>query len=458
MNTSSNLHRSGLILDRRRFLGLSALGISAAALSACGGGPSTSGGGGGASAVEQIDFSGVKPAKEITFWTSNPGDSIKVSTEIVNAFNASQSDITVKLVTAGADYEEIAQKFQTAQTGGDLPDIINLSDVWWFRYKMNDQIIPLDSLFEALEFDTDDYVDSLLGDYLYDDAHWAVPWARSTPLFYYNKDHWKKAGLSDQGPQTWEEFGEWKTELAATSGAKFAFQFPALAGYAGWTLQNNLWGWGGGWSKEESFDITCNSAMSVEALSFLKDWVYKDKVAGVAGVDQIQDFAAGVASATVGSTGDLINAITSAKFDVGVAPLPAGPEEAERICPTGGSGVGIPKDISPERQLAAGTFIKFLTEPEQAIKFSEATGYVPIRKSADPAAILKKTPQAQVAIDQLANTRSQDYARVFLPGGDLEMANHMASILTENKDVQTEMDSLKTALEKIYTDQVKPHI
>ncbi|HEY9352508.1 MAG TPA: ABC transporter substrate-binding protein, partial [Nocardioides sp.] len=357
-----------------------------------------------------------------------------------------------------ADYEEIAQKFQTAQTGGDLPDIINLSDVWWFRYKMNDQIIPLDSLFEALEFDTDDYVDSLLGDYLYDDAHWAVPWARSTPLFYYNKDHWKKAGLSDQGPQTWEEFGEWKTELAATSGAKFAFQFPALAGYAGWTLQNNLWGWGGGWSKEESFDITCNSAMSVEALSFLKDWVYKDKVAGVAGVDQIQDFAAGVASATVGSTGDLINAITSAKFDVGVAPLPAGPEEAERICPTGGSGVGIPKDISPERQLAAGTFIKFLTEPEQAIKFSEATGYVPIRKSADPAAILKKTPQAQVAIDQLPNTRSQDYARVFLPGGDLEMANHMASILTENKDVQTEMDSLKTALEKIYTDQVKPHI
>jgi sn-glycerol 3-phosphate transport system substrate-binding protein len=456
MNTSSNMHRSGLILDRRRFLGLSALGISAAALSACGGGPSTSGGGGGASAVEQIDFSGVKPAKEITFWTSNPGDSIKVSTEIVNAFNASQSDITVKLVTAGADYEEIAQKFQTAQTGGDLPDIINLSDVWWFRYKMNDQIIPLDSLFEALEFDTDDYVDSLLSDYLYDDAHWAVPWARSTPLFYYNKDHWEKAGLSDQGPATWEEFDEWTTKLASASGAKFAFQLPALAGYAGWTMQNNLWGWGGGWSKEESFDITCSSAEAVEAISFLQDWVYKDKVAGVAGVDQIQDFAAGVASATVGSTGDLITAITSAKFDVGVAPLPAGPVESERICPTGGSGVGIPKDISPERQLAAGTFIKFLTQPEQAIKFSEATGYVPIRKSADPAAIVKKTPQAQVAIDQLPNTRSQDYARVFLPGGDLEMANHMASILTENKDVQTELDSLKTALEKIYTDQVEP--
>ncbi|MEU0313987.1 ABC transporter substrate-binding protein [Nocardioides sp. NPDC006273] len=456
MNTSSNLHRSGLILDRRRFLGLSALGISAAALSACGGGPSTTGGGNGRSTVEQIDFSGVKPAKEITFWTSNPGDSIKVSTEIVDAFNSSQSDIRVKLVTAGADYEEIAQKFQTAQTGGDLPDIINLSDVWWFRYKMNDQIIPLDSLFEALEFDTDDYVDSLLGDYLYDDAHWAVPWARSTPLFYYNKDHWKKAGLSDQGPATWEEFDEWKTKLASASGAKFAFQLPALAGYAGWTMQNNLWGWGGGWSKEESFDITCSSAEAVEAISFLKDWVYKDKVAGVAGVDQIQDFAAGVASATVGSTGDLITAITSAKFDVGVAPLPAGPVEAERISPTGGSGVGIPKDISPERQLAAGTFIKFLTEPEQAIKFSEATGYVPIRKSADPAAIVKKTPQAQVAIDQLPNTRSQDYARVFLPGGDLEMANHMATILTENKDVQTELDSLKTALEKIYTDQVEP--
>jgi len=30
-----------------------------------------------------------------------------------------------------------------------------------------------------------------------------VPYARSTPLFYYNKDHYAAAGLPDRAPETW---------------------------------------------------------------------------------------------------------------------------------------------------------------------------------------------------------------------------------------------------------------
>lgn len=455
--TLSGLSESAL--NRRGFLGLAALGVSAATLSACGGGPSTSAGP-AAGKVKQVDFKGVKPAKEITFWTSNPGDSLKVTTDIINAFHASQSDVKVKLVSAGADYEEIAQKFQTAQTGGQLPDMVVLSDVWWFRYKINDQIIPLDSLVDTLGIQTDDFVDTLLNDYKYDGAQWALPWARSTPLFYYNKDHWKKAGLPDRAPSTWDEFNGWAAKLKAASGAKAAFQMPALAGYAGWTFQNNLWGYGGGWSKKDSFDLTANSKETVAALQSLKDMVYKTKVAGVASTDQIQDFGAGVASATVGSTGDLVAALTASKgkFELGAGFLPGGPKVDKPVCPTGGAGIGIPKGIDPSRQLAAGTFLKFLLSPENTAKFAQATGYMPMRKSADTSAIIKTTPQAKVAIDQLKVTRPQDWGRVFLPGGDIEMANSCAAILTQNKDVQTEMDALQAKLQKIYTQQVKPHV
>jgi sn-glycerol 3-phosphate transport system substrate-binding protein len=460
----TQFQRSGLLrsgLDRRRFLGLAAAGVSAAALSACGGGPSTSGGSSKTKA-DQVDFSGVKPASEITFWSSNPGDSQKVTQQIINDFHKSQSDIKVKLVNAGADYEELAQKFQTAQTGGSLPDLVVLSDVWWFRYMLNDQIIPMDSLLEAAKFETDDYVDTLVADYKYNDATWAVPWARSTPIFYYNKTHWKKAGLPDRAPKTWDEFAEWAPKLKSASGAKYAFQLPALAGYAGWSFQNNLWGWGGGWSEKDSFDITCDSEQSVAALQFLKDAVYKGKWSGVASVNQTQDLAAGVASATVGSTGDLVSTIGTAKFDVGVGFLPggpsAGPAQSTPVCPTGGSGLGIPKAIDKANQLAAATFIKFLTSPENTVTFAQATGYMPIRKSADTSALLQKVPQAKTAIDQLQVTRSQDWARVFLPNGDIEMANHCANILTQNKDVKSEMTALKTKLESIYTSQVKPHL
>lgn len=452
-------------VDRRGFLGLAGLGVTAAALSACGGGPDTSGGGGGGGAstgVKQVDFSGVKPAKEITFWSTHPGDSGQVTAEIIKAFTA-ESGINVKLVQAGADYEELAQKFQTAQTSGDLPDLVNLSDVWWFRYMINGQIIPLDAAFEAAEIETDKYVESLLSDYKYNDATWAAPWARSTPLFYYNKDAFKKAGVDpDKALATWDDFAAAAKDLQAKGGTKHAFQMPALAGYGGWVFQNPLWGFGGGWSAKDSFDITCDSAESVKAIQFAQDAVYKDKWAGVAGTDQIQDFAAGVAAATMGSTGDLITTLTSAKFEVGVANLPGGPAAAggpdEPVCPTGGSGVAIPADVPVEKQLAAAKFIKFLTSPENTLKFAGATGYMPVRTDADPSELIKKTPQAKTAIDQLPATRPQDYARVFLPNGDIEMANALSDVLTKKADVATAMGDLKKTLEGIYTSKVKPKI
>lgn len=449
-------------LDRRGFLGLAGLSVTAAALSACGSGPDTSGGGQAATGVEQVDFSGVEPAKKITFWSTHPGDSGQVTAEIIEAFQA-ESGITVQLVQAGADYEELAQKFQTAQASGDLPDVVNLSDVWWFRYMINGQIIPLDSAFEAAEIETDKYVESLLNDYKYNDATWAAPWARSTPLFYYNADAFKKAGVDPAAALgSWEDFAAVAADLKAKGGAKFAFQMPALAGYGGWVFQNLLWGYGGGWSKEGAFDITCDSSESVAAIQFAQDAVYQGKWAGVAGTDQIQDFAAGVAAATMGSTGDLITTLTSSKFEVGVAPLPGGPSAAggedAPVCPTGGSGLAIPADIPVENQLAAAQFIKFLTSSENALKFSGATGYMPVRTDADPTELIKKTPQAKTAIDQLPATRPQDYARVFLPNGDIEMAQMLSNVLTKNADVSTELTTLKSTLEGIYMSKVEPKL
>lgn len=446
---------TGPILDRRRFLrSASIAGLATAALAACGG-PSTSGGAG--AGAESIDYTGVTPAPEITWWSNNPGGSQAVSQQIIDAFHASQSQVKVQLVTAGKNYEEIAQRFQTAQTGGTLPDLVVLSDVWWFRYYMQRSIVALDPLIEALNIETADYRPQLLSDYQYDGRQWALPWARSTPLFYYNKTHWAAAGLPDRAPRTWAEFAEWVPRLqAANTGAQKPFQLPALDGYAGWSFQNNLWGWGGAWSKD--WDITTDSPESVAALTFLQDSVYSGGWSGVASKDSADDLAAGAASATVSSTGSLVGILQAAKFDVGAGFLPGGPAATAPVCPTGGAGLGVPAGITPERQLAAATFVKFLTSPENTVTFAGATGYMPVRTSADIAPLVAKAPQSRVAIDQLAVTRTQDRARVFLPGADQEMAKSSAAILTQRADVATTMTALKTTLQAIYDRDVKPNI
>ncbi len=443
-------------LDRRRFLAITGGGIGALALSACAG-PITSGAAPSPTTSTGTDWSKVTPAPEITFWSNHPGKSQDVETALINAYHKTQTETKVTLVTAGASYEEVAQKFQTAQQGGQLPHVVVFSDVWWFRYFLNDSIISLNDLLSHLKVDTADYVEGLYKDYEFNTKQWAVPYARSTPLFYYNKAMWAAAGLEDRAPKTWQEFATWAPKLkAANPSAQVAHMYSAASDYDSWTLQNKIWGEGGALSKD--WTITCDAEPVVKVLQFTQDSVYKHKWAGVSAKDASADFAAGAAASFVGSTGSLVGVLKAAKFDVGVGFLPGGSQATDMVCPTGGAGLGIPKAITPEQQLAAAKFLAFLGLPENTAAFAAATGYMPVRKSSDMSAVYAKTPQAKIAVDQLSHTRSQDYARVFLPGGDREIGIASSDILTQQAKITDRLAKLKSTLTDIYTTDVKPKL
>ncbi len=459
-------------LSRRRLFGLAGMAGAGAVLAACGG-PSTTttsssssssggavaGSGSGSAAVSTgPNFAGVKPASKITFWSSNPGSSQQVTQQIINAFTA-QTKISVELVTAGATYADIAQKFQTALAGGGVPDVIVLSDVWWFRYYLQNNIIPLNSAMSQAGINAADYVDTFFADYTYKNAQWAIPWARSTPLFYYNKAHWAAAKLPDRAPQTWDEFTEWAPKLAAAgTGAQHVFTYTAPANTPGWVDQNVLWGQGTAFSTKDSFDLTIASDANVAAFQGMQDHVYKDKWAVMSGNSETNDFSAGATSATWGSTGASIGVQKAAKFSVGVGPLPGGPKVTTPVCPTGGAGLGIPSKAPVENQLAAAQFIAFLTNSENAITFDAATGYLPVRKGVDTSALKAKNPLVQPALDQVANTRSQDWARVFVPGADSAMTTSIQKIMSQQADVKSTLTALQTQVQGFFDDQVKPHI
>jgi sn-glycerol 3-phosphate transport system substrate-binding protein len=444
-------------LDRRHFLTMTGAGVGALALGACSG-PNTSGSTSASSSLASgTDWSKVTPAAEITFWSNHPGKSQDIEAKLIEKYHASQKETKVTLVTAGATYEEVAQKFQTAQQGGQLPHVVVFSDVWWFRYFINDSILNLDGVLSFLKVPTDDYVSGLYKDYAYNNLQWAMPYARSTPLFYYNKDMWAKAGLEDRAPKTWQEFATWAPKLkAANPTLQVAHMYAAAADYDSWTLQNKIWGEGGALSKD--WTMTCDSAEVVRTLQFTQDSVYKDKWAGVSAKDVSADFSAGAAASYIGSTGSLVGVMNTAKFNVGVGFLPGGSVATDMVCPTGGAGLGIPKAVTPEQQLAAAKFLAFLTLPENTAAFSDATGYLPVRKSSDMSALFAKRPQAKIAVDQLSHTRAQDYARVFLPGGDREIAIANSDILTQQANIPDRLAKLKKTLTDIYTTDVKPKL
>ncbi|MDF0528447.1 ABC transporter substrate-binding protein [Tsukamurella sp. 8F] len=435
-------------LNRRAFLGLAAAATASLAAACAGtgssGGGSGSGGSGGASGGPIT----------LQFWSNHPGTSKSIEQKLIDAFQQANPNIKVNLVDGGKDYEELSQKFTTSLTGGSLPDIIVASDVTWFPFALNKQIEPLDDHFAAAGTDTSDYVDSLLGDYLFEGKHYAIPYARSTPLFYYNRDVWKKAGLEDRGPKDWAEFASWEPKLTeAIGGGKKAIVLPDATDYLEWHFEGWNWSMGGAYS--DGWDLKFTDPNTVKAAQLLQQVA---KSSGRLATNPLNDFSAGTAAALLESTGSLKTITQQAKFEVGTAFLP-GPQG--KSCPTGGAGLAIPSGISTERKVAALKFITFLTNSANTSAFSQGTGYMPVRKSAvDDAsmkAFIEKNPNFGTAVKQLPFTKSQDNARVFVPGGARDIGQALQQIANGSDPASTLATLQKTIQGKIDS-QIKPKL
>lgn len=360
-------------------------------------------------------------------------------------------------MTAGANYEEVSQKFQAAQTSRSVGDVVVVSDVTWFPSYLNGSIIPLEPVLAAGKIDTRGYRQALYDDYLYSGKHYAVPYSRSTPIFYYNKDHYRRAGLPDRPPATWSEAADFGRRLKE-SGIKVPFfGFPPQDQYVGWTMSNVVWGFGGGWSDKWDMNIVADSRTR-DALEFARSGV-DSGWATVASGDPTTPFAAGAVTAVIASTGSLNDLLGTATFDVGVGFLPGGPAEQTKVVPTGGAGLAIAAKSSPAKQLAAAMFIAFVTNARNTARFSAATGYLPVQTGADMTAVYAKTPQFKTAVDQLAaKARSQDYARVFLPGGDRAISGTIQKILTTRTDPGEALDALRDDLQSLYQRNVESRL
>ncbi|KAB1657451.1 MULTISPECIES: ABC transporter substrate-binding protein [unclassified Pseudoclavibacter] len=442
-------------VSRRSVLAAGLLGAAGLGLAACSG-PSV--GAAGTTQADTTDWSKVTPADKITWWSNHPGKSQDIENQLIAKFNEKHPEIQVELVTAGKDYDEVAAKFQAASSGDNIPDLVIASDVWWFRYFINGQLLPLDGVLSQVGTELDDYNATLLGDYKYQDQLWALPYARSTPLFYYNKSAWEQAGLPDRGPATWDEFEEWAPKLNAVSKSGQALALGKGTSWAAWWFCNMMWGQGGRYS--DDWDLKLTSAETEAAGEYLRKLIHEQKFAAIA-TEQDTDFGAGAFPCTLSSTGSLGGILKSANFEVGTAFLPDGPQGGG--CPTGGTGIGIPAKSTPERQLAAATFLSFITEPDNTALFSAGTGYIPVRTSAIQSdsvqQLLSTKPQFKTAIDQLAQkSRSQDWARVFVPGGDKILTDGIEQIMVNNTAAAEAFGAITPQLQQAYDENVKPYL
>jgi sn-glycerol 3-phosphate transport system substrate-binding protein len=387
-------------------------------------------------------------AVNVLYWGSWSGELGEAEQEIVRRFNESQSDVVVEYQFQGS-YEETAQKLTAALAAQQPPDISALSDVWWFKFYLSGSLAPLNDLIAANDVDPTDYVDSLYNEGVRDEVSYWLPFARSTPLFYFNREAFAEAGLPDRGPETWTEFLEWAPELVVEDGGtvtRHAFGHPNAAGYVAWFFQGVVWQWGGAYS-DPDFTIRIAEAPAVAAGEFYKS----STVDGWAlpGTDHVVDFNNGLTAAIMASTGSIASIKANATFDFGTSFLPEGEQFG---CCTGGAGLALLANSSPEKQDAAFKYVAFATSPEITTYWAQTTGYMPVRKSAvdspEMQAYFDENPNFRTAVEQLPLTQPQDAARVFIPNGDQIIGAGLDRILINQEDVQTVFNEVAATLEE----------
>jgi sn-glycerol 3-phosphate transport system substrate-binding protein len=301
--------------------------------------------------------------------------------ELADEFNKAHPEIIVEPIYSGG-YPETLQRSLTASKAGNPPDValLTAADVW--TAVDENIILSLEAFIEAEGGDAflEPYFQAFLEDCDVAGEMFAIPFQKSTPIFYYNKDMFREAGLDpDKPPSTWVELKDYASKLVKKSGDKtvrWGVEIPIDQ----WLLSAFIMQNGGVVNNEEGNETYLNSPEAVEALEFMRSLVAEGltparRLFG----DSSADFVAGTTAMMYNSTGSLTFVRDSATFDWGVAFLPM---NVVRAVPTGGGQLVIMSGIPEERQKAAWEFVKWMTLPEQAAKWSMLTGYVAVREDA----------------------------------------------------------------------------
>ena len=127
----------------------------------------------------------------------------------VAEFNATHDHIQVEPVFTGSYHENMART-TAGILSGQPPDVAILSGVDIYTLIQLEGIIPLDDYTTSEDgLHIDDFFDAFLGNNIADDQVWSIPWQRSTPILYYNKDAFAEVGLDPETPPaTWEDLVE----------------------------------------------------------------------------------------------------------------------------------------------------------------------------------------------------------------------------------------------------------
>ena len=363
---------------------------------------------------------------QLSFWypVDLGGGLAKVIAGLVGDFNKTHPDIQVTATYTG-NYDVTLQKIQASKLAGTLPDVAvtEISSVPVLAALGAAQ--PIDELIASSGDKKllDRFWPSMLLNCTYGGKVYGVPFQRSTPVMYYNKDAFSEAGLDpERPPVTWDELISVAQKLTTREGertTRWGIELPLEA--FNWFYYALTYANGGETLSTDGTKVLWDEPKNIEALQFWHDLVNKYKVtpAYTPWNDGPQEFAAGKTAMVWHSTGSQAFMRQNVKFHWGLGRIP----RKIQFGPPSGGGNMLMYATDPARKKAAWTFITWMSEAAQAARWSIASGYLATNIASwelpEMQALIKEHPEVLVTKAQLADAKAEPASAKYAAARDI---------------------------------------
>lgn len=373
---------------------------------------------------------------KVVFWHSMTGAAAASIDSTAKAYNETvgkEKGITIAPVFQGT-YDEAATKLAAvlrSDSQKDLPDIMQLSSKGIFDVKDSKFIVPVQNFIDRDKsgLNVGDLNPNVMQYAKYNDKMLGLPFSNSSIMMYYNKDHFRKAGLDPENPpKTLAELAKAVDALVEKNGDKIVrygisvqLRFFLLGTWIPMQGDNKFI-----FDKEDG-RLGTPTAMTMTGDGTLKTLLTEwQKVLSTGGVEftdaaPAKGFQSGLYSMMPASTASMggikKDIIDAGLFDVGVAELPRVNASSTSGTGIGGSAVYLFDRANKDAMLGAWDYMKYLATPEVSAQWFMKTGYYPMNTKAmdltETKDFMTKNPQFNII--KKISENSKNYKKYLEP-------------------------------------------
>jgi sn-glycerol 3-phosphate transport system substrate-binding protein len=390
---------------------------------------------------------------DITFWESASTANLPTLQAITSAFNSSQTKVHVTLVTQ-AGYDDTWQKYLAGLSNGQLPDAVQIEDQDTQEAVDTGSFLPVQSCMNAAKYSTSDYLARPLAYWKVDGVQWALPFAVSAPIVFYNENAFTKAGLNPADPPATlpQMLADAKALKASGSGMALVldpWHLETWLATANQPFVSNDNGRSGRATKAVFDTKTAVSIFTQLRTLVTSGDATTNPSTGPDAYDNLLGLGSGKYGMTI-ETSAALGAVTQiagggkyANVKLGEGPFPVYSASVQGGIEPGGSGVYISKKVPALDQAASWEFLSYLMSTQSQATWAAGTGYIPVRKSSAQTATVQHLwatdPGYKIAYNEV--------------GGGVNTPATTGSIIGPYADVRTDVLNAEVSM---YTQGVKP--